>query len=403
MYSIFHNNLIDPVRIHQQPNQENLSNLFKLYNAPVYDLNNQFNQFSNPMSSLNYSSIGLQPITSKNYMANNLGMNEDHQKVSNAVKRTYPVASTSRQKSRSSSPVSLTYQQKEQKINMILSQINESKTSRPLTSAKSLCNSSLQNRYRGLSTGSGTNDNSVVLSNQQSLNSNAYLRVKNLDPNMEEKLSKTGNIFEKRDDWSILYKLPICKQNTLHIRVEDEGPYGNDEIRCFVLSHFSSLGIKQIKCIFCSCNLTIYDRFPLIDGTLFVSPYNYNKDISIPTYISNKQQFMYAICLKCLNGEHDHEIKCKHCRKSWQNSGGSSLQIGTLYKYDLFAAFPCCQNRLNCTRCDKSLIDVESAHMQYFSSFSEEKECPSCKTKSLHFIKPLDEIYLKPSCESSTQ
>lgn len=85
------------------------------------------------------------------------------------------------------------------------------------------------------------------------------------DP-FEEKLATTGNIFEKRDDWSVLGRIPISKQNTIHIRLEDEGPYGNDETRCFVLSHFSSLGIKQLNCVFCSSDLIVYDRFPLIDG-----------------------------------------------------------------------------------------------------------------------------------------
>ena len=231
----------------------------------------------------------------------------------------------------------------------------------------------------------------------------------------EEKLATTGNIFQRRDDWSIINKVPIKKQNTIHIRLEDEGPYGNDETRCFVLSHFSSLGIKNISCIFCSCDLVIYDRFPLIDGTLFLSPVNYDKAKSIPSVVTNKQQYIYAVCLKCLTNNFsslnspgangccgsDHEVVCKFCSKSWQKTGGSSLQIGTLYKYDIFASFPCCASRLTCSnsKCNKIIMDVETAGSQYFSSFSEEKECPSCKVKAYHFIKPLKEIFLKSQCE----
>jgi hypothetical protein len=219
----------------------------------------------------------------------------------------------------------------------------------------------------------------------------------------EEKLATTGNIFQRRDDWSILSKLPISKQNTVHIRLEDEGPYGNDETRCFVLSHFSSLNIKELNCIFCDCPCVIYDRFPLVDGTLFVSPCMYDKSRSIPAIVSNKQQYINAVCLKCLLGEPEHEIKCSGCSKQWQTIGGSAFQIGTLYKFDLFASLPCCQKRLNCLNCNKNILDynaVQNSDNFFFSWYSEEKECPNCRIKAYHFIKPLKEIFAKSACET---
>lgn len=76
----------------------------------------------------------------------------------------------------------------------------------------------------------------------------------------DEKLAKTGNSFQRREDWSIIAKLPVNKQNTIDIRLEDEGPYGNDETRCFVLSHFSLLGVHELSCVFCGCELVVYDR-----------------------------------------------------------------------------------------------------------------------------------------------
>jgi hypothetical protein len=235
---------------------------------------------------------------------------------------------------------------------------------------------------------------------------------------LEEKLATTGNIFQKRDDWSLLDKLPVNKQNTIHLRLEDDGPYGNDEIRCFVLSHFSSLGLKEIPCVFCDCNLVIYDRFPLIDGTLFLSPISYDSKRSIPTRLSSnekndknsshhkpndliqkvKHQYINAICLKCLTHQKDHDIKCKYCNTTWQSKGGSALQVGTLYKYDIFAAFPCCQPRLDCLKCSTHIINADSACHEYFSAFSDEKECHKCKTRAYHFVKPLDEIYVKSAC-----
>lgn len=49
--------------------------------------------------------------------------------------------------------------------------------------------------------------------------------------------------------------------------------------------------------------------------------------------------------------------------------------------------------------CQKPLVDIESGGLPYFSMYSEEVECNSCKVKSYHFIKPLDEIFEKSKCE----
>ena len=200
----------------------------------------------------------------------------------------------------------------------------------------------------------------------------------------------TGNIFEKRADWSILSKLPLSKQNEIHIRVKDEGPYGNDEIRCFVLAHLSSLKVKQLDCMLCACELVVYDRFPLVDGTLFVSPFKYDSKKAIPTKIANKNQYLYGVCLKCLSSQANHVVKCKMCDQQWN---GSSLQIGTLYKFDIIAAFPCCQPRLNCKRCDRPIVSVSTANDKYFSSFSEDVQCPHCHVTDGHFLKPLETIF----------
>ncbi len=68
---------------------------------------------------------------------------------------------------------------------------------------------------------------------------------------LEEKLAQSGNMFNSRKDWSILNQVPLNKQNSIHIRLDDEGPYGNDETRCFLLSHFSTLGIRTMACVAC--------------------------------------------------------------------------------------------------------------------------------------------------------
>jgi hypothetical protein len=253
---------------------------------------------------------------------------------------------------------------------------------------------STSEKLRTLSTASSSNSNSSFdLTNPSFASSRGGVF---LDSSFEDKLATTGNIFQRREDWSILSRIPICKQNTIHIRLEDEGPYGNDETRCFVLSHLSSLGVREIPCVFCACQLVIYDRFPLVDGTLFTSPHAYDKRKSIAATIGNKQQYINGICLNCLLGENGHEIACRFCQKSMHMLSAYSIQLGTLYKYDLFAAFSCCPQRLTCVKCNHVIGDVNAS--QCFSQFSEERECPSCKTRAYHFIKPLDEIYAKSKC-----
>lgn len=69
---------------------------------------------------------------------------------------------------------------------------------------------------------------------------------------LDEKLVHSGNMFKAREDLKpFLAQIPLCKQNAVHIRLEDEGPYGNDETRCFLLSHFSTLGIRSMCCVLC--------------------------------------------------------------------------------------------------------------------------------------------------------
>ena len=202
-----------------------------------------------------------------------------------------------------------------------------------------------------------------------------------------------GNIFKNRNDWSILTKLPISKQNTIHIRLDDEGPFGNDEIRCFILAHMSHLKLKSIPCVFCSNDCVIYDQFPLIDGTLFTSPCVRNSKMSVPAVVSKKEQFINAICLGCMtNG--NRSVICKGCDRPWKY--GSALQVGTLYKYDIIAASPCCQMRVECKNCKSAIVDFKNGEggLEYFSQYSEKRTCQNCLSNDFHFVKSVEETYV---------
>lgn len=59
--------------------------------------------------------------------------------------------------------------------------------------------------------------------------------------------------------------------------MEDEGSYGNDDIRCFILSNLAMHKMSRTFCVVCTEAMRIYDRYPLVDGTFFLSPKQYSK------------------------------------------------------------------------------------------------------------------------------
>ena len=76
----------------------------------------------------------------------------------------------------------------------------------------------------------------------------------------------------RRMDYSSFNVLPKQKINSYHIKMEDECSIGNDETRIFILSSLASNKMNKVPCVLCNAVLTVYDRYPLIDGTFFLSP-----------------------------------------------------------------------------------------------------------------------------------
>lgn len=58
------------------------------------------------------------------------------------------------------------------------------------------------------------------------------------------------------------------------MQLEDDCPQGNDDVRILVLRTLGALDCRQMQCCVCSRACAVYDRYPLIDGTFFVSPFN---------------------------------------------------------------------------------------------------------------------------------
>ena len=195
--------------------------------------------------------------------------------------------------------------------------------------------------------------------------------------------------FLKRSDFSsFLDVLPKHKVNPYHIKMEDEGT--DAQARHFVLSNLSTRMASTVCCVLCNRQLPVFDKYPLIDGTFFLTPRQL-KPMCLDVSQGGRAQYLSAVCMYCLEGSPD-SIKCKLCKKSWD---GSNHQLGTMYTYDIFAASPCCQQRVACQACGKPVVDLKSG-MHYFSEYSQSIRCPHCGISGYHCIKSITSCFEVP-------
>ncbi|XP_073978058.1 hdc homolog, cell cycle regulator [Rhodnius prolixus] len=199
-----------------------------------------------------------------------------------------------------------------------------------------------------------------------------------------------GNgIFSRRQDFSSFNALPKHKLNSYHIKMEDEGHHGNDETRCFILSTLAGVHMTRVICILCRAPMLVYDRYPLVDGTFFLSPRQYTKSC-LEVKVEGKTQYLSCVCMGCLEAwAPGRRLRCRFCSSAWD---GSSLILGTMYSYDIFAAMPCCTERLKCNSCTKPLL-LPHQRLNFFSDYSHRVACPHCGIQDWHFVKPLGYCY----------
>lgn len=203
----------------------------------------------------------------------------------------------------------------------------------------------------------------------------------------QQTTTTSGNIFRHRLDLSAFRVLPKTVRNSYHIKVEDDGPHGNDKIRSFLLTNLTRNRIRQVHCAACSSALPVFDEFPLIDGTFFLSPRRYSGDDNMSVVFERRMVYLNAVCLGCLNGSKTRLI-CRGCLTPWD---GSSLILGTMYSYDVFGAMSCCRSRLGCTGCQMTIDEPEN--LRFFSEYSRLRPCPHCQLEDYHFLKPLKDIF----------
>lgn len=211
--------------------------------------------------------------------------------------------------------------------------------------------------------------------------------IKNSDSMSSDNGSGHMQPFAHRTDYSVFDKLvPRGMVNSYHIKMEDDGYAAGDETRSFVLSSMAFHRTCRISCVLCDEQLVVYDRFPLLNGTFYLSPVRPCPSALEVEGKGDDPLFLSAVCLSCLVGR--NQVKCSHCHKNWD---GTAHQIGTMYTYDLFAATPCCPTCVQCTSCDHPLLDVTNLTCS-FSKLSTILECPRCSTKAYHCIKPLSRM-----------
>ncbi|XP_043210114.1 headcase protein-like [Amphibalanus amphitrite] len=193
-----------------------------------------------------------------------------------------------------------------------------------------------------------------------------------------------GNgIFARRTDFSSFNILPKHKINSYHIKMEDEGSQGNDDTRCFLLSSLASARMCRTFCVVCGDALTVYDRYPIIDGTFFIGPRQHSR-ASVQVRYDNRVQYLSAVCMGCLEGW-TVRLRCRRCHQPWD---GSHLILGTMYTFDIFAATPCCSERLKCNECDSPVIAPDQ-RLNFYSDYSHMVSCPFCTALENHFVKAL--------------
>lgn len=116
--------------------------------------------------------------------------------------------------------------------------------------------------------------------------------------------------------------------------------------------------------------------------------------------------------MACLEGASGRAIRCRFCNQQWD---GTSLVLGTMYSYDIFAAMPCCTERIKvrryrlficsnfnscsccyfqCNSCYKPVLHP-TQRLNFFSDYSHMVPCPHCRTLDTHFVKPLSFCYAR--------
>ncbi|KHN85012.1 Headcase protein, partial [Toxocara canis] len=211
----------------------------------------------------------------------------------------------------------------------------------------------------------------------------------------DDQVQKTGSIFERRTDMQFVKSaLPAYRLNGFHIKMEDDCPQGGDDVRLSVLRVLGSYNRRRVPCVLCAQKLIVYDRYPLLDGTFFLSPIQHSK-AAVPMKFDSKCAYLHALCIGCMHTK----WACARCdRSDWFL--GACLVVGTLYMYDVLSTSLCCPPI--CRSClspvlmadwqrssmEKGNLESEDVSLQgNFNLFTEQTRCSACGRQDFHHIR----------------
>jgi len=203
-------------------------------------------------------------------------------------------------------------------------------------------------------------------------------------------------VFKKRKDLRVLKSVLSNERFKKVTMMFGDGDEGGREIVESVHKAMRNSNLSSVNCLFCNTESQVYENFPIVDGTLFLSPVKLSKNC---VHFYDKQngvtneRHMCFICVGCLEGKHNR-LECASCLSPWK---GSFFQVGTLYSYNILSAIPCCQMRVECKNCSKAIINFRNgeASTLYFSHFSSKTTCPYCHVEDFHYIKSLQTVHVK--------
>uniref|UniRef100_A0A914XDP3 Headcase middle domain-containing protein n=1 Tax=Plectus sambesii TaxID=2011161 RepID=A0A914XDP3_9BILA len=210
----------------------------------------------------------------------------------------------------------------------------------------------------------------------------------------DTQVQSTGSIFKRRTDMSaFLNVLPRWKVNGFFIKLEDDCPQGNDDTRIFLLTNLGGKSSRQVTCLLCNDHMAVYDRYPLLDGTFFLSPVNHDQ-LGTKVRFEGREAYLHALCMKCLENC-SRRLACNRCGSVDWFPGGQ-LTLGGLYTYDVLSTTPCCPPECRECRSPMLMCDPMRPGLQqgHFSVFSEASVCSACGAKGPHYVRRMDTFHL---------
>jgi hypothetical protein len=173
----------------------------------------------------------------------------------------------------------------------------------------------------------------------------------------DEQVRLNGSVFSRRENFDkLLSIIPRTKFNGIHIKMEDDCPQGGDDVRLCLLKTLGAHNQRTVPCVACQKAIPVYDRYPLLDGTFFLSPIcHFGPPIEV--MFEGRRLFLQQLCAECLWSD----WKCRNCGNEgfWN---GKSIILGTLYYYDIISSGQCCPP--SCSLCRSPLLAPENVISQ---------------------------------------